>query len=575
VFVLVVAGCQSSIPLIRTPAPAAPTPTPTPTAIHPTFRGMTYPPAGDAPCDEAKAPDDQHAAYTGNLKRVGAEDAQTVVFELCEPDVAFLAKIAAPAFGINDTEWLQNHVGANGGAPQTISTDVNGTGPYRLENWTPGTEISLARNDAYWASAADPERLIVRWDDDPRERVAEVQAGTVDGVDEVDPGGVTRVTDDVSLNLLPRAGLGTVYLGFDTTGSAFESEQVRQAIALGLDRRRIVETLLSAGSEVASHYTPCAVPHGCAGDSWYDYDPTLAKETLSAAGHPDGFDTILHYPATGGPSLPDPTAVAEEIRTELLDNLGIRVSLVAEPDETYLADLDAGAIDEMHLLGREGAYPDVSASLDPRFGANASAEFGRPLSDVTKALSAGSATADDEKREAAYARANAGIRTHVPMIPIGHVGSSTAFRADVDGAVTSPLRLEPFSRMTPGDRRQLVWLTTHEPTGLDCPDETDTVANLVCAQVVEGLYAYEAAGTQPVPSLARECSPNKGLTIWTCALRRGVTFHDGSRLDADDVVLSFAAQWDAEHPLHVGRAGDFPTFDAWFGGFLNSPRRAP
>jgi ABC-type transport system substrate-binding protein len=161
------------------------------------------------------------------------------------------------------------------------------------------------------------------------------------------------------------------------------------------------------------------------------------------------------------------------------------------------------------------------------------------------------------------------------MIPIGHVGSATAFRADVDGVVTSPVHLESFATMTPGDRRQLVWLTTREPSGLYCPDETDPVANLVCAQIVEGLYAYDAAGTQPVPSLARDCSPNKGLTIWTCSLRRGVTFHDGSRLDADDVVLSFAAQWDAEHPLHVGRTGDFATFGAWFGGFLNSPTQTP
>ena len=45
--------------------------------------------------------------------------------------------------------------------------------------------------------------------------------------------------------------------------------------------------------------------------------------------------------------------------------------------------------------------------------------------------------------------------------------------------------------------------------------------------------------------------------MWTCALRDGVTFHDGATLDANDVVVSFAAAWDTKHPLHIGRDGLF------------------
>jgi ABC-type transport system substrate-binding protein len=48
-------------------------------------------------------------------------------------------------------------------------------------------------------------------------------------------------------------------------------------------------------------------------------------------------------------------------------------------------------------------------------------------------------------------------------------------------------------------------------------------------------------------------------------------FHDGTTLDANDVVLSYAAQWDIEHPLHVGRTGDFTYFGSFFTAFLNQP----
>ena len=78
----------------------------------------------------------------------------------------------------------------------------------------------------------------------------------------------------------------------------------------------------------------------------------------------------------------------------------------------------------------------------------------------------------------------------------------------------------------------------------------------------------------PIPALAEKCEPNAELTTWTCTLRAGVTFHDGATLDANDVVLTYAVQWDAEHPLHKGRDNSFTYFPGLFGGFLNPPAAA-
>ena len=58
--------------------------------------------------------------------------------------------------------------------------------------------------------------------------------------------------------------------------------------------------------------------------------------------------------------------------------------------------------------------------------------------------------------------------------------------------------------------------------------------------------------------------------MWTCTLQEGVTFHDGATLEAGDVVLSYAVIWDAAHPLHIGRTGDFAYWGLW-GGHLNPP----
>jgi ABC-type transport system substrate-binding protein len=161
------------------------------------------------------------------------------------------------------------------------------------------------------------------------------------------------------------------------------------------------------------------------------------------------------------------------------------------------------------------------------------------------------------------------------MVPIWHQASATAYRADVQGAHSSPLGNEHFASMTPGDRTQFVFMQGAEPPGLYCADETDGEALRVCEQMTEALYAYEIAGTAAIPALAEVCEPNAELTTWTCTLRQGVTFHDGAALDANDVVLSYAVQWDAEHPLHKGRDGSFTYFPGLFGGFLNPPPPVP
>jgi len=568
---LTVVACGSPIDPITTLAPAPTRPPTTAAPSNPPFIRTAYPADGDAPCGRSTPPAPLKAAYAGNLKRISAKDAGTVIFELCSPDVAFLAKIAAPAFSINDSDWLTTHIRAAAPGPQRIVDESNGTGPYRLESWDHGSEVSLARNDAYWGDPAKNERVIVRWLGDASQRVKELQAGTVDGIDRVAPGDIATVTDDVGLALETRPGINVFYLGFTNTFAPFDNEKVRQAIAMGIDRQHIVDTYFPAGTQVASHYTPCSIPHGCAGDPWYDHDPILAREMLAAAGFPTGFDTTIHYQAAARPSLPDPTGVANGLKDGLLADLGIRATLVVEPEATFLGDVESGKLDGIHLLGRTATVPDASAFLDPRFGRGASAEFGKGSPDIGRSLATGSATADPNKRDAAYAKANSAIRTHVPMIPVADTGSAAAYRADVVGAGASPLDLERFASMTPGDRRQLVWLTTSEPQGLYCADETDPVSNLVCGQVMDTLYAYDPAGTATVPSLARRCDPNPDLTVWTCALRSGVRFQNGALLDASDVVLSFAVQWDAQHPLHRGREGGFATFAASFSGFLDPP----
>jgi len=527
---------------------------------------MAYPADGPAECGADNNP--------SNISEIRADDAQTVVFTLCSPDVAFLSKIAFSSFAIDDSAYLETH-----GADGSIVDEPNGTGPYQLDAWNRGSNISLTAFDGYWGEAPLSPTAIFQWSTEPAQRLVELQAGSVDGIDNVGADDFEAVSGDSNLALYEREGLNTLYFGFnnnpqvdgfDNAANPLANEQVRQAIAMGIDRQRLVDSFSPPGSEVASHFTPCAIEFACEGDEWYEYDLEGALDLLAEAGYPDGFATQIHLRDVARSYLAAPQPVAADLQAQLAD-LGIDAEIDVQESTTFIDNADLGALPGIHILGWGADYPDATNFLDYHFGGGASAQFGDKFDDITEALATGASSVEDADRQAAYEAANNAIREHVPMIPIAHNGSAVAFQADNEGAHSSPLGNESMAVIGPGSDDQLVWMQNGEPGGLYCADESDGEALRVCEQIKEALYGYEIGGTAAEPALAEECVPNDALDEWTCTLREGVTFHDGSTLDANDVVLSYAVQWDADHPLHVGRDGSFTYFAALWGGFLNPP----
>ena len=105
---MVVVACGGPTPSTSPSASLLPGPSdasafPTALPSKGAFEPMAYPAAPGAPCEEATSADPAFGPYEGSLKRIVARDPLTVVFELCDADPAFLAKIASPALAIDDT----------------------------------------------------------------------------------------------------------------------------------------------------------------------------------------------------------------------------------------------------------------------------------------------------------------------------------------------------------------------------------------------------------------------------------------------------------------------------------------
>jgi peptide/nickel transport system substrate-binding protein len=557
----------SASPAASTSASASAAASPSPTAA---FAPMTYPdPAkGAVTCASGStAGSYNNLPYSGEFKQIKAIDAKTVEFDLCAPDVAFLSKIAFDSFEINSAAYLAKAV-----PDGSIVQKPNGAGPYMVKEWVKGDHITLVANPNYspspYLAAPKVQTVVIKWSAEAAARLVDLQSGSVDGIDNVGPTDFSTVANDATLKLYPRPGLNTLYLGMNHDYAPWDNVKVRQAIAMGIDRSRIVKNFYPGGSEVADYFTPCGIANGCAGDPWYTFDPVAAKKLLADAGFPNGFSTTLSYRSVVRSYLPQPDIVAQDIQAQLKANLNITAKLDVQESTTFIDNSDAGKIKGLFLLGWGVDYPDQTDFVDYHFAGGTKA-FGALYPDLVTAIRAAAQGANDDARKPLYVTVNGVIKQDVPMVPIAHGSNAVAFKADVDGAHASPLGDEEFAVMSPAGRDQLVFEQNAEPGGLYCADETDGESLRVCHNFGASLMAYKTAGATVVPGLASACTPNSDLTVWTCTLRDGVKFADGTVMDANDVVTSFAVQWDVANPLHKARTGDFSYFSGFFAGFLN------
>jgi ABC-type transport system substrate-binding protein len=541
---LVLAGCK---PATQTPAPAAEATQPPPS---PGFEPMSL----EAPsCD-----------YGGEFKKIEALDEKTVKFTLCYPDADFASKVAFSVFSITSKEFLD----ANTGDSVKMSEKPVGTGPYKLKEWVRGDRVLFEANPDYWGEKAFAQNLIFRWSEQSAQRLLELQSGQVDGIDNPAPEDFEAIDADANLALYPRGPLNIFYIGFQVDIPPFDNVLVRKAIAHAIDRQRIIDQYYPEGSVLAKVFVPPAIQPGYNDAAeWYPFDQAKAKELLAEAGYADGLNITLSFRNVVRAYLATPDKVAQEIQAQLAE-VGVNVEL-KQMESTAFIDATSAGQEGFYLLGWNADYPGATNFYDYHFATAENKQFGTLFPDIVEPIRAAGKIADPAERQKLYDTVNDLLKEYVPMIPVAHGASATAFKASVKGAHASPLGNEVFSVMDPG-ADTLVWMQNGEPAALWCSDETDGETLRACEQVYEALLAFKVGSTEVVPALAESWEPNADATEWVFTLRDGVRFHDGSTLDANDVVATYISYWDASSPNHVGRTGSFEYFGAFFAKPLNA-----
>lgn len=517
--------------------------------------------------------------YGGNFRSIEALDELTVQVTLCNVDIAFPYNMASAGLAIFPSEYLEE----TGGTGDLLTAPV-GTGPLQVQNWDQGNELVLSRFDDYWGEPSIEDTVILRWNSESAARATELRAGTIDGMKFATPDDIPVFEADPQFSVVNLPALTGVYVGISNFYAPLDDVRVRQAIAMSIDRQRIVDNFFPVGSQLTTDFVP-PILFGHVDDIGVPaYDPEGAQALLEEAAADLGFelplDTIvdtrtgeelplrLTYRDVVRSYLPTPGIIATDIQAQLAET-GIAVDVQVVESGTFIASSGDGN-EPLHLLGWGADYPDAYNFLSCCLLEN-QPQFGNPYPEVYEPLTAAAQTLDSEERMDLFVQTAEGIRDNIPYVPFGHAAASDVWQARMVGLHPGVLDgTEEFARVEDPDDDNVVFMQNAEPITLFCNDTFDGESFRACHQINESLLDFAIGSTDIEPGLAESWEVSDDGLVWTFNLREGVTFHDGSSLDANDVVTTWQLSGDCASPLHVGTGEGFSLWIQYFGAFVNA-----
>ena len=372
------------------------------------------------------------------LAKVRGEE-NAVVIALSEPFAALPALLTHAT-----TVILAPTAFADDGAAKTAI----GTGPFRVETFSPPQSMTLARFEDYWGPKPTlrEARYLAAGRAETRALLAE--SGDADLVFTLDPSGFARLgsAERVKTDAVPIPRVVTLKVN---AGHPFLADpRARRALSLAVDRAGIAAGITRFPEAGATQLFPPAL------GGWHDsdleplaHDPEDARRLLAELGWAPGPDGVL---AKDGqrfaltlrtfPDRPELPLIAAALQDQWR-SIGIELAVSVGSYSEIPAGHQDGSL-EIGLYARNyGVSPDPIGTLLADFGKGGGdwGAMGWDNADVAGALAAIARTADPEARMPEIAKVTEALQAELPVIPIVWYQHTVAVAKDLKGAIIDPL----------------------------------------------------------------------------------------------------------------------------------------
>ena len=372
---------------------------------------------------------------------VHALDEHTVQVQLNQPTAFFLDLCTFQTLGVVPRYIIEPY-GDNWMRAPAVPT----SGPFVLDFWRVNDKIRLRKNPYYWDAANTKSGILdFLCVSTPTTALNLYETGQADIIWDRDylPAELLDVLrqrrDFHTFNYL-----GTYFIRCNTTKPPLNDARVRQALALTIDKKRIIDKFLRGGEPVASHLVPDGTAHYESAPG-LGYDPAQARQLLADAGYPGGkgFPPISYlFDAGGGYN----EKVAVELQQMWAEQLGIHIGLKQMEKHVYLAA-------QYHLdydLSRStwvGDYNDPNTFLDLFRSDNGNNRTGWKNARYDALMTEANQQTDLAKRAGLLKQAELiAVRDELPFIPLFfYVGMNYYDGEKIKGIHPNILDTHPFN----------------------------------------------------------------------------------------------------------------------------------
>ena len=322
-----------------------------------------------------------------------------------------------------------------------------GTGPFMMMEWIPGERVIFERNPNYFKEGLPYlDKIVYELGAEASVSLLRFEKGEADVLaDGIPVGDIDRMATD------PKWGEYFInaptflwhYMGFQLETPPFDNPKVRQAIAMAIDKDKLIRLQVGLSIETNRLYPDIFACHSTDeefGDP-YPYDPERAKALLAEAGYPDGFKVEV-WDDFGRPWT---ERLAESVERDLA-TIGIEVELLQLEDAIGDEMLNKGEI-PLWLGGWGASFPDPFNHVTELFataaiGAGNRTRYSNPKVDdlIAKATS----TSDpDERCEVWKEIEKILFQEDMPAVPLFHLGWPAMRSPRVENFIWHPMYKRP------------------------------------------------------------------------------------------------------------------------------------
>ena len=323
-------------------------------------------------------------------------------------------------------------------------------GPYVLSEWLPTTRAGLKINPNYW----DRGRVHIKdvryeFTTNDSAQYAAYRAGQLDMTDLVPANALSRIHRERPSELQITPFLGTVYYGINLANNTLSSGALRQALAMAIDRNRLVESLgfgqipaygfVSLGT---ANYTPQEWDWKSLSDA---ERVKRAKQLYSQAGLSAGQPLRLRVLFNSNEVIQRTAVLIAAMWKEVL---GIDVDLTGEEYKVFLQSRHNPARWDLARLAWSADFNDASNFLDVLRGNSPNNDMSYQNSEFDARLDKAANSLDTSERRVTLQGAERIVLNDYPIIPLYYLVSKRLIKPYLHGVVTSPFNRVPSKILT-------------------------------------------------------------------------------------------------------------------------------